>query len=124
MHPISFYGKRHSLISEPGLHVKNIICLIIALSSLSALAQDSKRCMAKAENVILNKGQYRGETTTLRWTSPSGENDKYEAYDVYVTVDARKGSFDQVCRIIMKKSNCSYDNTYGCASRVEELDQE
>lgn len=104
--------------------MKNIICLIIALTSFTTFAQDSQKCMEKAEKVILKKGQYRGETATLRWTSPIGENEKYVGYDVYVTVNARNVSFNQVCRIIMKKSNCSYDNTYGCASSVEELDSE
>ena len=104
--------------------MKNVICLMIALTSFTAFAQDSQRCMAKAEKVILKKGNSRGETTTLRWTSLMGENDKYIGYDVYVTVNARNVSFDQVCRIIMKKSNCSYDNTYGCASSALELDKE
>lgn len=104
--------------------MKNIICLIFALSSYAAFSQSSPQCMEKAEKVIIKKGQHRGETATLRWTTLIGENERYVGYNVYVTVNARNMSFDQVCRIIMKKSNCSYDKTYGCASSVEELDSE
>lgn len=95
---------------------------MIGLASLTAFAQDSQKCMDKAGKVILKKGQSRGETATLRWITPIGETDKYEGYNVFVTVNGRNVSYDQVCRIIMKKSNCSYDNTYGCASTLEELD--
>ena len=100
-----------------------LLASVLLIASFGSYAAGSMKCIEKAEEVILKKGKSRGETTTLRGINLMGSNDKYEGYDVFVTVTTRRGmSFNQVCRIILKKSNCSYDNTYGCAATVEELD--
>lgn len=82
------------------------------------------KCQEKAVRVILSKGVGRGDITTLKdvkaYSSDEMADKKYEAFDIFVNVKTTSGvSYDQVCRIILKKSNCSYNKTFGCASNTE-----
>jgi hypothetical protein len=99
------------------------ITMTLAFTSVFANANPAvQKCAQKAADVIAKKGVTRGETTTVSNVSVSGANQDYVGYYVDVVVSLRNGvSFKQVCEIIMKTSNCSYDNTYGCAATLKDL---
>ena len=106
---------------------KLLFAITMALSFTSAFANatpaPADKCAQKAANVIAKKGSSRGETTTIKNISLAGSNQDYVGYNIAVSVSTNNGvSFDQVCQIIMKTSNCSYDNTFGCAATLEQLD--
>lgn len=100
------------------------ITMMLAFTSTFANANSTaaQKCATKAAEVIATKGISRGETTTIKNISLSGANQEYVGYYIDAVVTLRNGvSFNQVCEIIMKTSNCSYDGTYGCAATLKEL---
>lgn len=79
--------------------------------------------MTKAMKVIAEKGLYRSEKTEVISILSKSTAAGYERYYVGARVTPRNSvSFKQICGIIFKTSNCSYDQTYACASSVEELE--
>lgn len=83
----------------------------------------SQKCMAKAMKVIEKKGTYRSEKTEVISISSKSIEAGYEQYYVGARVTPRNSSpYKQICGIIFKTSNCSYDQTFACASSVEELE--
>lgn len=83
----------------------------------------SQKCMTKAMKVIEKKGTYRNEKTEVISISSKSTEAGYEQYYVGARVTPRNSApFKQVCGIILKSSNCSYDQTYACAASVEELE--
>lgn len=104
--------------------MKLFTLLFLVFTFSSAAFAESNKCQAKAEKVILNKGKLNKESIKLLLTKPWEPLDpQWEGYDIAIEVKThRMGTFTQVCRIAMKKSNCSYDNYYSCAATEEDLD--
>lgn len=98
------------------------LLIFVFMSSTAVFAREHK-CQAKAVKVILSKGVKYGDINTFlsatEWTS---KDPNWVGFDVYIQVNTSNNkTFNQVCRIAMKKSNCSYDNTYGCEATEEDL---
>lgn len=97
------------------------LLIFVFMSSTAVFAREHK-CQAKAVQVILSKRVNYGEINTfLSATELTSKDPNWVGYDIAIQVKTRNGIFNQVCRIVMKKSNCSYDNTYGCAATEEDL---
>ncbi|KYG68001.1 hypothetical protein AZI87_01645 [Bdellovibrio bacteriovorus] len=105
--------------------MKQILALVITLilfGGHSGASAAEPKCEERAKSVILSKGLHRGEKAVLDRIHLFASNQNYEGYHVFVTVNLRSGtSFKQVCEIIMQSSNCSYDDTFGCAASVDDL---
>lgn len=81
------------------------------------------QCANKAAEVITTKGNYRKEKTTVIKIAPTlSKNPHYEGFHVFVNVQpAYQASFKQVCKIYLRKSNCSYEGYLACSSSLDEL---
>lgn len=107
--------------------MKNSIYALVFMAICFAVpafaeANDAK-CVERAVKVILNKGKSRGEQASFQSIELFNSNAEHEGYYVFLKVIPRNSSsFEQVCQIIMKSSNCSYDKTFACAKNLKDLE--